>query len=150
MKAAAVFLTAMALAVSAAWPQAAGAQESAAAPAVAPAPAAAAPAPCTPQHGINFLCGLVNVEDMLPVDGGKALIGSSYKDGSIGFYLIDTAAKTAKVAKGRPGLRDLRALRGENPMCPIPLNRDSGAPGTWAVENRVASRTAGASMRVNL
>ena len=61
-----------------------------------PAPAAT-PAPCTPQHGINFICGMVNVEDMLPVDGGKSVVAGSYKDGSVGFYLIDTATKTAKV-----------------------------------------------------
>ena len=103
MKAAAVLLSTVLLAGSVALPSAAAAQapELAAPPAPAPPAAppapAAAPAPCTALHGINFICGLANVEDMLPVDGGKALIGSSYKDGSIGFYLIDTAAKTAKV-----------------------------------------------------
>ncbi|MEI9889356.1 MAG: hypothetical protein WDN45_00760 [Caulobacteraceae bacterium] len=40
---------------------------------------------------------MINVEDMLPVDGGKAIVAGSYKDASAGFYLIDTTAKTAKV-----------------------------------------------------
>jgi hypothetical protein len=54
------------------------------------------PAPCTDEHGLKFICGLANVEDMLPVDGGKALLASSYKEGSVGFYLIDVASRTAK------------------------------------------------------
>lgn len=69
----------------------------------APAPAApataspAVPTPCGAERGMNFICGMVNVEDMLPVDGGKEIVAGSYKDASVGFYLIDTAAKTAKV-----------------------------------------------------
>ena len=93
MKASAL-IAAIVLAAPAVLPPPAAAQEPAAPAASAPA---AAPLPCTPQHGINFVCGLINVEDMLPVDGGKALIASSYKEGSVGFYLIDAAAKTAKV-----------------------------------------------------
>ena len=34
---------------------------------------------------------------MLPIDGGKQILASSYKEGSAGFYLIDVASKTAKV-----------------------------------------------------
>ena len=66
-----------------------------AAPAAAPAPPAT-PTPCGSLRGLNFICGMINVEDMLPVDGGKAIVASSYKDASVGFYLIDTTAKTAK------------------------------------------------------
>jgi hypothetical protein len=91
------------------------------APAAPAAPAPAAPAPCTPLRGISFVCGLTNVEDMLPVDGGKAVLGSSYKEGSAGFYLIDTAARTAKTVAlsvsakpdpiyGCPGAPDLAKL----------------------------------------
>lgn len=64
----------------------------------APAPAAppAAPTPCGTVKGVSYICGMINVEDMLPVDGGKAIVAGSYKEGSVGFYLIDTTAKTAK------------------------------------------------------
>jgi hypothetical protein len=92
----------------------------AAAPAAAPAPPAA-PLPCTPVRGLNFVCGLTNVEDMLPVDGGRAVVASSYKEGSVGLYLIDPAAKTARPVTltvsakpdpmyGCPGAPDLTKL----------------------------------------
>jgi sugar lactone lactonase YvrE len=87
MKAAAILVSALALAGPAL------AQTAPPAPAV----PAAAPAPCTPVHGVNFICGMINVEDMLPVDGGKAIIAGSFKEGSVGFYLIDPVAKTSKV-----------------------------------------------------
>jgi hypothetical protein len=66
----------------------------------APRPAAAqaapaAPAACSPEGELKFVCGLTNVEDFLPVGGGRWLIGGSYKAGSAGLYLIDTAKKTA-------------------------------------------------------
>jgi len=51
---------------------------------------------CPPAGDLSFVCGLTNVEDFLPVDGGRWLVGSSYKPGSAGLYLIDTAAKTAR------------------------------------------------------
>jgi hypothetical protein len=120
MKAAAI---AAVLAIAA--PLAAAAQEAPApaapaAPAAAPAPPAA-PLPCTAEHGLNFICGLVNVEDMLAVDGGKSVVGSSYKEGGGGLYLIDTATKTAKTVTlsvaakpdpvyGCPGAPDLAKL----------------------------------------
>lgn len=66
------------------------------APAAAPAPPAT-PTPCGSLRGISFICGMINVEDMLPVDGGKAIVAGSYKDGSVGFYLIDPATKTARI-----------------------------------------------------
>lgn len=68
----------------------------------APAQAQAQPQPrseatsCVPQRDLNFVCGLINVEDFVPVAGGRWLVGSSYKAGSVGFYLIDTTAKTAQ------------------------------------------------------
>jgi hypothetical protein len=88
------------------------------APAAAPA---AAPAPCAGARSLNFICGMVNVEDMLPVDGGKEIVAGSYKEGSVGLYLIDVATKTAKpvtlsvAAKpdpvyGCPGAPDLTKL----------------------------------------
>jgi hypothetical protein len=39
---------------------------------------------------------MINVEDMLPVDNGREIVAGSYKEGSVGFYLIDVATKTAK------------------------------------------------------
>ena len=61
-------------------------------------PSQGAPAACSPAGDLKFVCDLINVEDFLPVDGGRWLVGSSYKAGSAGLYLIDTASKTAKPA----------------------------------------------------
>jgi hypothetical protein len=52
--------------------------------------------PCPTSGDLSFVCGLTNVEDFLPIDGGRWLVGSSLKAGSAGLYLIDTAAKTAQ------------------------------------------------------
>lgn len=51
---------------------------------------------CAPAGDLAFVCGLTNVEDFLPIDGGRWLVGSSFKVGSAGLYLIDTSAKTAR------------------------------------------------------
>jgi len=59
------------------------------------APAAQESAACAPAGDLHFVCGVVNVEDFLPVNGGRWLVGSSLKPGSVGLYLIDTSAKTA-------------------------------------------------------
>ena len=56
--------------------------------------AATAAASCPPAGDLSFVCGPINVEDFLPVDAGRWLVGSSFKAGSAGLYLIDTAAKT--------------------------------------------------------
>src|SRR5215471_12324395 len=67
-------------------------------PRTADAQATQAPASCSPVGDLSFVCGLVNVEDFLPVEGGRWLVGSSYMAGSAGLYLIDTTAKTARRA----------------------------------------------------
>jgi hypothetical protein len=51
---------------------------------------------CAPVGDLSFVCGMVNVEDFLPVDGGRWLVGGSLQPGSAGLYLIDTTAKTFK------------------------------------------------------
>ncbi len=51
---------------------------------------------CAAAGGMNFVCGLKNVEDLLPIARGRWLVGSSYQDGSAGLYLIDTATKSAR------------------------------------------------------
>jgi hypothetical protein len=121
---AAVLFSALALAAPAAAqtaPEAPAAPvPAAAAPAAAPAPPAT-PTPCGSLRGMSFICGMINVEDMLPVDGGKEIVAGSFKDGSAGFYLIDTTAKTAKIVTlsvaakpdpiyGCPGAPDLTKL----------------------------------------
>jgi hypothetical protein len=58
--------------------------------------AATATASCDPAGDLKFVCGLTNVEDIVPIEGGRWLLGSSYMTGSVGLYLIDTKAKTAK------------------------------------------------------
>jgi hypothetical protein len=94
MKTAALIAAALALSASAALPQAAAAQ-------TAPAPAA-----CAPQGDLKFICNMINVEDFLPVDGGKYLVGGSYKEGSDAMYLIDTAKKTRTVVALSAGQQD--------------------------------------------
>src|SRR5579871_5783907 len=54
------------------------------------------PSACAAVGDLNFVCGLTNVEDFLPVAGGRWLVGGSLKVGSVGLYLIDTGAKSAR------------------------------------------------------
>jgi hypothetical protein len=133
MKSVAYVAAALALAtpIGLAAPAAAQDAPAAAAPApAAPAPAAAAPAapaapptpgPCAGARNLNFICGMVNVEDLVSVDGGKELVGSSYKEGPVGLYVVDVTSKTAKIATlsvsakpepmyGCPGAPDLTRL----------------------------------------
>jgi len=56
----------------------------------------AAPALCAPAGDLSFLCGPVNVEDFVPVESGRWLVGGSLTRASVGLYLIDTAAKSFK------------------------------------------------------
>src|SRR5579871_6509731 len=51
---------------------------------------------CAPAADLHYVCGLTNVEDFLPIEGGRWLVGGSLKVGSVGLYLIDTAAKTGR------------------------------------------------------
>lgn len=55
-----------------------------------------AQAACSPTSDLSFVCGVIDAEDILPVAGGRWIVGSSFKAGSVGLYLIDTATKTAK------------------------------------------------------
>ena len=66
------------------------------APPVAAQTPAAAPKSCAPEGDLHFVCNLISVEDFLPVDGGRWLVGGSYIEKSVGLYLIDTQAKSAK------------------------------------------------------
>src|SRR5580692_6814582 len=67
-----------------------------------PAPPLAAQTPatgpktCAPEGDLHFVCNLNSVEDFLPVEGGRWLVGGSYVEKSVGLYLIDTQAKSAK------------------------------------------------------
>ncbi|MGH8259916.1 MAG: hypothetical protein ACREUG_09515 [Steroidobacteraceae bacterium] len=61
--------------------------------------AATARQSCAPASDLHFVCGLINVEDFVPVEGGRWLVGGSYQAGSAGLYLIDTGAKTAMPVK---------------------------------------------------
>ncbi len=53
---------------------------------------------CSSIGELNFVCGMINVEDFLPVEGGRWLVTGSLQPGSAGLYLVDTAAKTFKPA----------------------------------------------------
>ncbi|MGD9843630.1 MAG: SMP-30/gluconolactonase/LRE family protein [Steroidobacteraceae bacterium] len=55
---------------------------------------------CAPENGLNFLCGPLNIEDMVTIPGHNALIGSSGRapDAPVGapvgkLYFIDTKAR---------------------------------------------------------
>jgi hypothetical protein len=85
MKFLAALASTVVLAVSTVTPNAAHAQSS-----------PAASSSCAPAGDLSFVCGPVNVEDFLPVEGGRWLVGGSFKAGSAGLYLIDTTAKTFK------------------------------------------------------
>ncbi len=54
------------------------------------------PKSCTPEGDLHFVCNLVNMEDFVPVDGGRWLVGGSLIEKSVGLYLVDTQAKSAK------------------------------------------------------
>jgi len=46
---------------------------------------------------LKFVCGLASAEDLLPIEGGKYLIASSFDaNRAVGLYLVDTAEKTAR------------------------------------------------------
>ena len=51
---------------------------------------------CAPEGGLNFICNLVNVEDFVPVEAGRWLVGGSLVEKSVGLYVIDTQAKSAR------------------------------------------------------
>jgi hypothetical protein len=57
---------------------------------------AAAPPGCAPEGDLHFVCNLISVEDFLPVNGGRWLVGGSYVEKSVGLYLINTRTKTAR------------------------------------------------------
>ncbi len=59
----------------------------------APSPSESAAA----EANLKFVCGVASVEDLLPIEGGKYLIGSSFDaNRAVGLYLVDTAEKTAR------------------------------------------------------
>jgi hypothetical protein len=57
---------------------------------------AASPKTCAPEGDLHFVCNLISVEDFVPVEGGRWLVGGSYIEKSVGLYLVDTQAKSAK------------------------------------------------------
>jgi hypothetical protein len=61
----------------------------------APANEAAAAADCAPEGGLNFICGLQNPEDLVPIPGTRWLLASGMAAGA-GLNAIDTQAKTAQ------------------------------------------------------
>jgi hypothetical protein len=73
-------------------------------PAVGGRAARAAQTSCAPVGGLSFVCGVVNVEDMIQVPGTRWLIGSSMRQAraatkpGAALYLIDSDAKTVRTA----------------------------------------------------
>ncbi|HEX3836963.1 MAG TPA: hypothetical protein VHW25_08395 [Steroidobacteraceae bacterium] len=54
------------------------------------------PKNCAPEGDLHFVCNLISVEDFVPVDGGRWLVGGSFVEKSVGLYLVDTRAKSGK------------------------------------------------------
>ena len=90
-------------------------------PAAAQAPATGVDG-CAPAGNLHFVCNLISVEDFLPVDGGRWLVGGSYVEKGVGLYLVDTRAKTA-----RPVVLSLAAK-------PDPLYAGCSAPDLKALQ----------------
>lgn len=81
---------------------------------------AQSPAGCAPAGGLNFVCGIENPEDLVPVPDSRWLLASGMADGS-GLHLIDTQAKRAStIFGGATGA--VRADRARFPGCPGPLD----------------------------
>lgn len=52
---------------------------------------------CAAEGDLKFVCGIASAEDLLAIEGGKYLVASSFdQNKAVGFYLVDTAAKTAR------------------------------------------------------
>jgi len=81
---------------------------------------AQAPAGCAPSGGLNFICGIQNPEDLVPVPNSHWMFASGMADGS-GLHLIDTSAKRASTLYGG-GKGSARADRTRFPNCPAPLD----------------------------
>jgi hypothetical protein len=81
---------------------------------------AQAPAGCAPAGGLNFICGIQNPEDLVPIPNSRWLFASGMADGS-GLHVIDTAAKRASTLYGG-GKGTARADRARFPICPSPLD----------------------------
>src|SRR5262245_13106793 len=75
---------------------------------------------CAPAGGLNFICGIQNPEDLVPVPNSRWLFASGMADGS-GLHLIDTRAKRASTVYGG-GKGTARADRVRFSNCPAPLD----------------------------
>lgn len=81
---------------------------------------AQAVAGCAPSGGLNFICGIQNPEDLVPIPNSRWLFASGMADGS-GLHLIDTTAKRASTLYGG-GQGTARADRSRFANCPGPLD----------------------------
>jgi hypothetical protein len=81
---------------------------------------AQAPAGCAPSGGLNFICGIQNPEDLVPIPNSRWMFASGMADGS-GLHLIDTSAKRASTLYGG-GKGTARADRTRFAGCPAPLD----------------------------
>jgi len=61
-------------------------------------PATTAPA-CAPAGGLSFICGLTNIEDIVADPSGRWVIGTAYKAGGAGLYVVDARRRTAQAAE---------------------------------------------------
>src|SRR3954470_6006240 len=75
---------------------------------------------CAPAGGLQFICGIQNPEDLVPIPNSHWLFASGMADGS-GLHLIDTTSKRASTLYGG-GKGTARADRTRFPNCPAPLD----------------------------
>ena len=102
-----------------------------------PSPDAAPQSSCAPSGDLHFVCGVTPVEDFVPIEGGRWLVGGSFQLGSVGLYLIDTAARTARpVALSIASLPDARYAG-----CPAPDLSKLNTHGLDAVPGRAGATT---------
>lgn len=87
-------------------------------------PAHAAPkAECSPVNGVSFICGVTNVEDLVPVPETKWVIGSDLSTASApqGYlYLFDTVKRTATAVQ--PSEIAIKPDKKTYPDCPGPVD----------------------------
>lgn len=80
----------------------------------------AQPAACPPAGGLNFICGVQNPEDVVPVPNTRWMLASGMAPGS-GLHLVDTQAKTVRNLYAA-GAASQRLDRTRFASCPGPLD----------------------------
>ena len=93
-------------------------------------PASAAPqVDCSPANGVNFICGVTNVEDFAPVPNTHWIIGGDLSTAAApqGYlYLFDTSKRSARAVQ--PSEIAIRPDKAKYPDCPGPVDMKTFGP----------------------